>query len=158
MSAQKQSEKSDVLLCTVEGAEIELICNLSSLEIFNQLPNGKGSHGSYRKNIDGKDRCLIRAYDGGALKSPNQAIQTGSMRGMEKGCIKTVGNNPGHEVGDFVLYGKSIHNGPGGPLVKGINDHICSGIQCFVNRCFIDLQLSGNDTHMGIEPPSIDLQ
>jgi hypothetical protein len=61
MSAQEKCEKTDVLLCTIEGAEIELICNFSSLEIFNQLRDGKGSHGSYRKNIDGKDRCLKRA-------------------------------------------------------------------------------------------------
>jgi hypothetical protein len=61
MFAQKQSEKSDILFRTVEGAEIELICNFSGLEIFNQLCNGKGSHGSYRKNIDGKDGCLKRA-------------------------------------------------------------------------------------------------
>jgi hypothetical protein len=37
MLTQEESEKTDVLLCTIEGTEIELVCDLPGLKVFGQF-------------------------------------------------------------------------------------------------------------------------
>src|SRR4030042_5087557 len=80
------------------------------------------------------------------------------MRRMEEGCVKAVGDNSSHEVGDFMFYGISVHNRPEGPFVKGIDDHICLWIDCLINRRFIDFHLFDNNLYMWIKPSSVNHQ